>query len=190
LISVSSPSAGSTTATLSAWTKTASKGWVKVKGFDGLTAYVGAQGVGNADENHSRTPAGSFTLTFAFGNKSDPGTRLPYHHVDSNDIWVGDSNSKYYNTLQSCPSARISSCGPPSEDLSAIGSLYNYAALIDYNTANSPTGVVPHEGSAFFLHVTNYEPTGGCVAIPQDKVIALLKWLDPAKHPRIVIGVL
>lgn len=189
LITVTSHGASDTTAILSAWKKFKTRGWVKVASFDGLTAHVGSQGVGAADENHSRTPAGSFTLTFTFGNQSNPGTRLPYHHVDSDDIWVGDSNSKYYNTLQSCPSSKISNCGSPSEDLSAIGRLYNYAALIDYNTADSPTGVVPHKGSAFFLHVTDGNPTGGCVALSQDKVIALLKWLDPAQHPRIVIGV-
>ncbi|WP_255443417.1 MULTISPECIES: hypothetical protein [Amycolatopsis] len=36
-------------------------------------------------------------------------------------------------------------------------------------------------GSAFFLHVSTGGPTAGCVALAQDDLIAVLRWLDPAR---------
>jgi L,D-peptidoglycan transpeptidase YkuD (ErfK/YbiS/YcfS/YnhG family) len=32
-------------------------------------------------------------------------------------------------------------------------------------------------------------PTAGCVSIPADQLVRIMRWLDPAKHPRILIGV-
>ena len=40
-----------------------------------------------------------------------------------------------------------------------------------------------------FLHVTNGEPTMGCVAIERELMKQILVWLDPAKVPKITIGV-
>ena len=61
--------------------------------------------------------------------------------------------------------------------------------VIDYNTRNAPGGVHQGAGSAFFLHVTDGEPTAGCVAIPQADLVSIMTWLTPAAHPRILIGV-
>jgi L,D-peptidoglycan transpeptidase YkuD (ErfK/YbiS/YcfS/YnhG family) len=60
---------------------------------------------------------------------------------------------------------------------------------IDYNTRNAGP-VVQNGGSAVFLHVhpPGTGPTAGCVSIPQDQVVRILKWLEPADHPRILIG--
>jgi L,D-peptidoglycan transpeptidase YkuD (ErfK/YbiS/YcfS/YnhG family) len=44
-------------------------------------------------------------------------------------------------------------------------------------------------GSAFFLHVTVGEPTQGCVSIDRDQLVRIMRWLDPKKHPRILMGV-
>jgi L,D-peptidoglycan transpeptidase YkuD (ErfK/YbiS/YcfS/YnhG family) len=62
---------------------------------------------------------------------------------------------------------------------------YNYAVVIDYN--RSP--VVQGAGSAFFLHVTDGNPTAGCVSIPQANLVSIMGWLAPSTHPRILIGV-
>ena len=61
---------------------------------------------------------------------------------------------------------------------------YRHAVVIDYN--RSP--VVPGRGSAIFLHVWNENPTSGCVAIDLDRLVEIMRWLDPAKHPKIAIG--
>ena len=64
---------------------------------------------------------------------------------------------------------------------------YNYAVVINYNVAPA---IYPR-GSAFFLHVhpAGTGPTADCVAIPQWKLVRLMRWLTPAAHPRILIGV-
>ena len=56
---------------------------------------------------------------------------------------------------------------------------YFYGAVIGYNDARTP-GL----GSAIFLHVSHGSSTAGCVALPTDQLLSLLRWLDPAKSPR------
>ena len=62
---------------------------------------------------------------------------------------------------------------------------YNYGAVIAYNTARTP-GL----GSAIFLHVSHGSSTAGCVSLPTDQLLAVLRWLDPSRHPLIAIGTL
>jgi L,D-peptidoglycan transpeptidase YkuD (ErfK/YbiS/YcfS/YnhG family) len=187
VITVTAHSTRSTTATLQAWTKAAGGGWLKYG--SALTAHVGSDGLSpHPSESRSATPIGSFTLTQAFGHDSDPGTSLPYFKTTSADWWISHPG-KYYNTHQRCTS---SSC--PSHPTSADEHLYyetpyyNYAVVIDYNTRNAPGGVRAGAGSAFFLHVTDGHPTAGCVAIPQSRLVTLMRWLSPTTHPRILIG--
>lgn len=187
IVTVTAASSSSTTATLSVWKKVGS-GWVRVYGP--LKAWVGVDGVGKASEYTSKTPAGSFTLTQAFGRLADPGTRLPYFTTTPRDWWVGQSGP-YYNTHQRCTAGHACPWHSPSEHLYYETPYYNYAAVIDYNTRNAPGGVRQHAGSAFFFHVhpAGTGGTGGCVAIGQKQLVKILKWLRPARHPRIIIGV-
>ena len=39
-----------------------------------------------------------------------------------------------------------------------------------------------------FLHADTGSPTNGCVSLPRARLDTVLRWLDPAQHPRIVIG--
>jgi L,D-peptidoglycan transpeptidase YkuD (ErfK/YbiS/YcfS/YnhG family) len=184
VVTVTAPSTGSTTATLQAWSKSGS-GWRKVG--PAVPAFVGSNGMStHTHEGLSATPMGSFTLTQAFGANSDPGTDLPYFKTSWADYWMS-SPGKYYNTHQHC-----SSCGYDNgvnEHLVTETPYYNYAVVIDYNTANAPGGVRQGAGSAFFLHVEHNGATAGCVSIPQDQLVRIMRWLDPAAHPRILIGV-
>lgn len=153
-----------------------------------MTAHVGADGLSaHASESRSATPIGSFTLTRAFGRNADPGTNLKYFRTRRSDWWISQSGP-LYNTHQRCSSQCAFTLGSPNEHLYYETPFYNYAVVIDYNTRNSPTGVVQGRGSAFFLHVTDGQPTAGCVAIRQAKLVRLLRWLRPASHPRILIG--
>jgi L,D-peptidoglycan transpeptidase YkuD (ErfK/YbiS/YcfS/YnhG family) len=61
---------------------------------------------------------------------------------------------------------------------------YEHAVVIDYNRFP----VVPNRGDAIFLHVWNENATSGCVAIDRDRLVEIMRWLDPAKAPRIAIG--
>ena len=154
-----------------------------------LRARIGHQGMTtHPSENLDAAPMGSYTLTQAFGALPNPGTGLSYFQTTSADWWISQSGS-LYNTHQHCASECAFTLGEPNEHLSAITPLYNYAVVIDYNTRNSPTGVRQGAGSAFFLHVTDGTATAGCVAIPQINLVAIMKWLVPSAHPRILIGV-
>jgi L,D-peptidoglycan transpeptidase YkuD (ErfK/YbiS/YcfS/YnhG family) len=97
------------------------------------------------------------------------------------DYWVTDSSSSFYNTWQSGPPAgRWDSA----EALWTLTQAYHHAVVIDYN--RDP--IVPGRGSAMFLHVRNENPTSGCVAIDLDRLVEIMRWLDPAKVPKIAIG--
>jgi L,D-peptidoglycan transpeptidase YkuD (ErfK/YbiS/YcfS/YnhG family) len=181
VVSVVAGSSRATTARLTAW-QLGPDGWTSVLGP--VTAHIGSAGVGAASEATTRTPAGTFTLTQAFGRQSDPGTALPYRVIDQQDWWVSDAGSPTYNQHIRCAAGTCPFDEAAGENLWSEGRVYNYAVVIDYNR-----GGTPGAGSAFFLHVTNGAPTAGCVAIDQVSLTTLMRWLDPGARPLIAIGV-
>jgi L,D-peptidoglycan transpeptidase YkuD (ErfK/YbiS/YcfS/YnhG family) len=149
--------------------------------FRPIPARLGRSGVSvHHREGDGTTPTGVYTITQAFGVGGSPGTRLPYRVAGPNDYWVSDPASALYNTWQ---------VGPPAgrwaraEALWASPTAYRYAVVIDYN--RHP--VVAGRGSAIFLHVITAAATSGCVAVDRDRLVAIMRWLDPARHPRIAI---
>jgi L,D-peptidoglycan transpeptidase YkuD (ErfK/YbiS/YcfS/YnhG family) len=181
VVTVVAASARSTTAQLTAWQRGLT-GWIAVLGP--VTARIGSAGVGQASESSTRTPAGTFTLTEAFGRAGNPGTALPYRIADGDDWWVSDVNSPRYNRYAQCAAGTCDFNEQASENLYAAGAVYDNAVVIDYNRAGTPGA-----GSAFFLHVSNGAATAGCVAIDAGSLRALLRWLNPAARPVIAIGV-
>jgi len=146
-----------------------------------IRAYVGRNGVGRVHEGSGRTPAGVFTLTRAFGSAPNNGTRLPYLRTGPDDWWDEDPASASYNRLVI---SRVSP-GGHSENLYYAGAAYAHAVVINYNT----NPVIKGAGSAMFLHVSYGAPTSGCVAVSARSLNAFMRWLDPAQHPVISIGV-
>ena len=186
VITVVGSSTSATTAVLQAWDRAPGGGWLPHGGS--MTAHVGADGLSTQpSESRSATPIGSFTLTQAFGHDADPGTALPYFQTTPADWWISQLGP-LYNTHQNCASGCPFAQAAPNEHLYYETPFYDYAVVIDYNTANAGS-VSQGAGSAFFLHVTDGNPTAGCVSIPAPDLIATLRWLQPADHPRILIGV-
>jgi L,D-peptidoglycan transpeptidase YkuD (ErfK/YbiS/YcfS/YnhG family) len=181
VITVVAPSRSSTTATLTAWVREGA-GWRSAIGP--VTANVGSSGIGEASETVTRTPAGVFGLTEAFGILASNGTKLPYFKVDDSDWWVSDAASPAYNTHIRCIPGTCSFNEKSGEHLLAAGGVYNHAVVINYNRGP----ITPGAGSAFFLHVSNGRPTAGCVSVPSDQLDAIMRWLDPGLHPVINIG--
>jgi L,D-peptidoglycan transpeptidase YkuD (ErfK/YbiS/YcfS/YnhG family) len=181
LITVVASSHASTTATLHTWQHTSGR-WTQVG--PAVRAWLGSGGIGSTDEQSTTTPQGSFTLSEAFGRYADPGTRLPYRQTTPADWWISQPGP-LYNTEQRCSSACAFTQGAPNEHLYYATPYYEYAVVIDYNRFPVHQGA----GSAFFLHVTVGEPTEGCVSIDRDQLVRIMRWLDPAQHPRIVMGV-
>lgn len=184
VITVRVATASSTSGVLEAWQWDSAAGeYARVLGP--MTAFVGEDGVGRASERVSRTPAGTFSLTEAFGRYRDPGAHLPYRRVGLSDWWVSDVRSGKYNTYQRCsPGDRCGFDQSRSEQLGAIA-VYGYAVVIDYNRAP----IVKGDGSAFFLHVSEGRPTQGCVSVSAGQMKRIITWLRPADTPAISIGV-
>jgi len=63
--------------------------------------------------------------------------------------------------------------------------LYEYGIVIEYNTEKVEKG----KGSAIFFHLWGWPcTTTGCVALEKRNIRKILKWLDPARKPVVVIG--
>jgi L,D-peptidoglycan transpeptidase YkuD (ErfK/YbiS/YcfS/YnhG family) len=177
---VSAPSYGSTTATLSAWSRTAG-GWQRVLGpWPAHVGYAGVAPPGRKAEGDGRTPSGTFGLSFFFGVDPDPGVRFQYRRVTSSIVWDDDPASPLYNEWVD---TATTGAGADPEPMYQPGP-YRYGAVIAYNTAR-----VPGAGSAIFLHVSTGGATAGCVSIPAPQLLDVLRWLDPAAGPRVAVGV-
>ncbi|MGQ4514370.1 L,D-transpeptidase family protein [Streptomyces sp. DW26H14] len=117
-----------------------------------------------------RSPVGVFGLTDAGGRLADPGTRLPYHQ--SPDFATGGT-------------------GFEGESLEHA---FDYVVAINYNRVagrspldkGRPWGDA--RGGGIWFHVDHGGPTHGCVAMSEDHIKALLRFLDPALHPVVVMG--
>ncbi|MGA7836291.1 MAG: L,D-transpeptidase family protein [Acidimicrobiales bacterium] len=179
VITVEAASSLAQTAIIRAWTRTSSGRYVQVLGP--YVANVGVNGVRATREGLGRTPVGVFTLTRAFGNQPNNGTRLPYTLVGPNDWWDENPASAHYNRLV------VSSVSPGgnSENLFYAGEAYAHAVVINYNV----NPVTPGAGSGFFLHVSMGAATEGCISIPLGDLDRVMRWLNPTDHPVISIEV-
>jgi L,D-peptidoglycan transpeptidase YkuD (ErfK/YbiS/YcfS/YnhG family) len=184
LITVVAATSRSTAASLRLWRK-AGDCWVAASGSG--TAHVGFNGVSEAKrEGDKKTPAGAFGIQpVMYGIAPNPGVHFRYRRIHCGDWWVEDPRSPFYNRFHhvrcgSKPPFRITS-----EDMSKSPISYSHLAVIDYNTHP----VVPGRGSGIFLHVSaSGGPTLGCVSLPYGRLVATLRWLQPAAKPLIVIG--
>jgi L,D-peptidoglycan transpeptidase YkuD (ErfK/YbiS/YcfS/YnhG family) len=201
LITVTSSRWSATRATLYAWQK-GSDGWHQVRGP--VTVRLGWSGFVRAAQRRQgsgTTPAGKFALTRAFGHRVDPGTRLPYRHVDGNDVWPYEPRDPAtYNILQPFRASSSHWRSDFRERLASYGVQYAYAVVIGFNL---PHGVhwskTRHQyvatqhadtrrGGGIFLHVQHTTNTAGCVAGPLSDIRWLTRWLAPGQQPRIVMG--
>lgn len=143
------------------------------------TAWLGRRGIGKKREGDQKTPTGLYSLDQGFGILKNPGTKMPYIKVNSQHYWCGDSGSIYYNQLiRQDETGHI--CG--GEHLIDYKGVYNYAVSIGYNKKGKSG-----KGSAIFLHCSRNKATAGCIAIPANYMKRVLKKLDPAASPKILI---
>ncbi|NYI05872.1 L,D-transpeptidase family protein [Allostreptomyces psammosilenae] len=118
-----------------------------------------------------RSPIGVYTLSDAGGLLAAPeGTRLPYTHSGA---------------------FTISGTGFEGEPLEGS---FDHVIAIDYNRVpgtspldwTRPLG--EEKGGGIWLHVDHEGPTQGCVTVSEEHMAELLRRLDPAKHPIVVMG--
>ena len=202
MITVTSSQWSTTRATLRAWRRHADGRWSLVAGP--IAAVIGWNGwvpAARRQQSTGTTPAGNFAIPAAFGRLADPGTALSYRKFDHNDYWPYEPRDPAtYNIYQRWKSATAHWRPDYAERLWDYQAEYAYAAVIGFNL---PTGVhysakrhqwvATHpadtaRGGGIFLHVRRQAATAGCVAVDRPVVRRLLRWLDPAASPRIVMG--
>lgn len=116
-----------------------------------------------------RSPVGVFGLSDAGGVLDDPGTRLPYNQDEA-------------------------AYAPPDDWDEAHQHVFDYVIAIDYNRL---PGTPPHDatrpegddkGGGIWLHLDHGDGTSACVSVSKDAMEFLLRTLDPAQDPVMVMG--
>jgi L,D-peptidoglycan transpeptidase YkuD (ErfK/YbiS/YcfS/YnhG family) len=182
LITVEAPGTASTVASVELWQRDGSC-WEAVAGpWSGFVGYNGFSG--HKREGDGTTPTGIYGIgPVMYGNAANPGVRYAYHLLVCGDWWDENPASAEYNTFQHV-SCGQNPFGGDSEALWTETAPYPSFAVVDYNT----DPVVPGAGSAIFLHASTGGPTAGCVSVPLGDLDQLLRWLNPADSPAIVMG--
>jgi L,D-peptidoglycan transpeptidase YkuD (ErfK/YbiS/YcfS/YnhG family) len=202
LVTISSRHFSSTTGTLDAWSRTKSGRWVLSHGpVPVVIGYGGWVIAAHRRQSTGTTPAGRFRIPAAFGRLPDPGARLPYQHVDSNDWWPYEPRDPAtYNIYQTHKAAQTHWRPTYAEHLDTFTTQYEYAIEVGFNL---PGGVHysharrqlvasreadTRAGGGIFLHVRGDGLTAGCVAMSRSDMRWLLTWIRPRTHPRLVMG--
>ncbi len=180
VIAVTAPAYRDTYAALTAYDVAGGRRRVVFGPWTARVGYNGFAPPGAKREGDGRTPSGSYGFRFMFGVYRNPGVLYPYRSAHSYDVWDDAPSSPLYNEWVD---ERTQNPGRSPEPMDQVPA-YDYGAVIAYNTARTP-GL----GSAIFLHADVGGPTAGCVSLPMNELLDVLRWLDPAQHPAIEMGV-
>ncbi len=140
-------------------------------------------------EGDHATPIGVFGFgATMYGNEPNPGSlHFAYHQLVCGDWWDEDPYSPDYSRFVHAPCGTTPAFAAWSEPLWTETVAYPYFAVISFNT--DPVVAGPRApGSGIFLHSWMNAATEGCVALPEARLLQILRWLQPAKHPVIEIG--
>lgn len=149
-----------------------------------FVAVVGSKGLaepGKKVEGDRKTPQGLYRLGKVFGKRPNTFTKMPYEILKEDMKWVDDPQSQEYNRLVRGPTSAESF-----ETMLRKDHLYDLVMVLEYNTEP----VVAGKGSAIFMHIweSAVQGTAGCVALDRSDLEKILAWIDPTKHPKILIG--
>lgn len=134
-------------------------------------------------EGDNKAPAGVFRLGLVFGRARLPRlTRMPYLPLSANIVAVDDPRSRYYNQLVDVTQVHDRDWRT-AEKMILNDQRYNWGVFVKHN-------VPPRSGagSCIFLHVWKNSSTltTGCTAMPEAKLLELIRWLDPSRDPLFV----
>ncbi|MFE9426715.1 L,D-transpeptidase family protein [Kitasatospora sp. NPDC006697] len=158
----------SSDATVTLWSRTPDNRWRPGETWPAHNGYSGW--TADHQVGDLRSPIGVFTLSDAGGLNADPGSKLPYHQ-DRGFVATGNGFD-----------------GEP------LAGAFDYVVAIDYNRvvgsspldSREPMG--EQKGGGIWLHVDHGGPTHACISVSEDHMAALVRTLDPAAHPVIVMG--
>jgi L,D-peptidoglycan transpeptidase YkuD (ErfK/YbiS/YcfS/YnhG family) len=167
-IIVTSPSFASDTNRLTLWQRSDGH-WqsvgASIPGYNGLRGWSS-----DRVEGDLRTPTGVYTLTYAGGRLPNPGTHEPYEYSPS---YFDDDDATFLGKN--------------------LRNVFNYVVAIDFNRVpgTPPSSTIepdgPGPGGGIWLHVSDGTGTEGCVTVSQSDMATILRWLNPALHPVIVL---
>lgn len=139
-------------------------------------------------EGDGKAPAGVFDLSQSFGYLPQVDTAMPYSPMSASNYCIDVNGSPLYNQIVDenlvGKDAVKDSTEPMRRDIHNNNqTIYKKGLVVDHNVAN-----ISGQGSCIFMHLwfDKGVPTAGCTAMAEDNMDALLKWLDPALHPRYV----
>ena len=167
-------------AVISCFSKDENGVWVVEGELSEIPAFAGFNGIGKkAKEGDGMTPLGLYRLGFAFGNLENPGTAVEFRPITENSYWVDDAASEDYNRwVEGFDPSRFQSAEHLREHAG-----YNYAIVIEYNYDDPVKGL----GSAIFLHCGD-GVTSGCVAVSEEHMVKILKWVQDGAQIFITQG--
>lgn len=140
--------------------------WDQTRGWQGHNGKKGWTTDHSEGDNHS--PVGVFTLSDAGGVLPDPGAELPYTRSAGFQAPRYWAKSHWHD--------------------------FDYVIAIDYNrvkgtSPNDPTRPQGQsKGGSIWLHMDHGSGTSACVSLSKSGMEYLLRTLDPAKHPVVVMG--
>ena len=145
---------------------------------------VGRSGIRpDKTEGDGASPAGCFALSrviYRQDRLNKPNTVLPLEKIEPSDGWCDAPGDPAYNSPVTLPYP--ASC----ERLFREDKLYDIIVVTGHNT----NPVVPHSGSAVFIHVAGgpeYPPTKGCIAFALEDLLDILAIWNP-ETDRLVIS--
>lgn len=123
-------------------------------------------------EGDLRTPIGVFGLSAAGGADPNPGVALPYDHDPG--FYVASGRSV--------------------DGTASLVGVFDHVVAVDYNRVPSTApsdGTRPlgrEAGGDIWIHLDHGAGTRGCIGIDRTAIVDLLRWLDPARSPVVVMG--
>ena len=150
--------------------------WSELYCTNGRVGLNGLSYIENRFQSTNTTPAGVMNIIGGFGVNSNPETKLNYTELKNNMYWDLNNGSKNYNRMVSY------NPGGDCEHLIYYKKQYEYSLITDYNYNQ-----VSNKGGAIFVHCLGKGATGGCVSMPREKLVEILKWIDPEKNPKILV---
>jgi L,D-peptidoglycan transpeptidase YkuD (ErfK/YbiS/YcfS/YnhG family) len=137
-------------------------------------------------EGDRRSPAGVYRLDTAFGAAETlpAGAHgFPYLQTRSTTYCVEDARSAHYNQLIDSTKVAPSAWEQWSEMARPDG-LFKWGVVVEQNSPEPQKGA----GSCVFLHIWRgpSRPTAGCTAMPEEKLVEVLSWLEPSRKPLLV----
>jgi L,D-peptidoglycan transpeptidase YkuD (ErfK/YbiS/YcfS/YnhG family) len=133
-------------------------------------------------EGDERAPAGVFAFDGGWAEGGVlAGARIPLRKAGAELLCVDDPGSDDYNQVVEAAQAKPHKTA---EKLQSSDAQYSLGIVVAHNRTPVRKGL----GSCVFLHVWAAPglATAGCTAMSKVSMVTLLRWLDPAKKPRLV----